>query len=390
MAKVNNTKSTLNKTNSLRKKSTPKNNSKLKQIKLLSSKKRNFISLIVIFLLGTLLLVSTYAWLSTNLNVKVKNFNMIVSQNSGLSISLDGINFSTYVEISEEILIDKLKNTYPNNTSQWSSNGLVPISTYGTSGPNDQTFNFFSSVGVKYKDKEKKIGYLTTALMEDDTSRKSFNRYIAFDLFLKNATGSPTSDNLYLDPSSYLILERDEDEEEPTTEEAIEDLEEIKGLVNSARFGIVKIGSVGLDASANEIQNMRCNNNCSFIIFEPNSTNHTKLSIERAMKYGLNLTDGEYFPTYAYTKALKGVKVEDTISGSANLDLNSFKLQETLVEEDLENPIFDIPSGITKVRIYVWLEGQDIDSLETDSEGAKISISLDFSKDTYGYNSYDE
>ena len=176
MAKVNNTKSTLNKTNSLRKKSTPKNNSKLKQIKLLSSKKRNFISLIVIFLLGTLLLVSTYAWLSTNLNVKVKNFNMIVSQNSGLSISLDGINFSTYVEISEEILIDKLKNTYPNNTSQWSSNGLVPISTYGTSGPNDQTFNFFSSVGVKYKDKEKKIGYLTTALMEDDTSRKSFNR----------------------------------------------------------------------------------------------------------------------------------------------------------------------------------------------------------------------
>ena len=52
---------------------------------------------------------------------------------------------------------------------------------------------------------------------------------------------------------------------------------------------------------------------------------------------------------------------------------------------------FTIPSNaVSRLRVYVWLEGQDIDSLETDSEGAKISISLDFSKDTYGYNSYDE
>lgn len=386
MAKANNTKGS-NITKVSRKKVNAKKNSKLKKIKVLSNKKRNFVSLLIIFLFGTLMLVSTYAWLSTNLNVKVKNFNMIVSQNSGLSISLDGINFSTYVEISEDILMNSLKNTYPNNTSQWSSNGLVPVSSYGTDGPNDPTFNFFSSVGVKYKDKDKKIGYLTTTLMAEETTRKSFNRYIAFDLFLKNATGSPTSDNLFLEPSSYLILENDE---EPETPEAIEDLEEIKGLVNSARFGIVRIGSVGLDASVNEIQNMQCNNACSFIIYEPNSKDHTKLSIERAMKYGLNLTDGEYFPTYAYTRPLKGVKVEDTISGSSNLDLNNFRIQENLVEEDLENPIFEIPSGITKVRIYVWLEGQDIDSLETDSEGAKISISLDFSKDTYGYNLYDE
>ena len=376
------TKSSNNKKNSNSKKI---NN--VKNMKILSNKKRNFLSVLVILFLGVLLTVSTYAWLSTNLNVKVRNFNMIVSQNSGLSISLDGVNFSTYVEISRDILIDELKRTYPNNTSQWSSNGLVPISSVGISDPNDPTFNFYSSVGVKYKDKEKKIGYLTTALMPEETSPKSFNRYIAFDLFLKNSTGSPTSDNLYLEPSTYLILDN---QEEADSKEDIEDLEEMKGLVNSARFGIVKIGSVGLDASVNEIQNVNCNNNCQAIIFEPNSRVHTELSIERAMKYGLNLKDGEYFPTYAYINAIKGIKVEDTISGAANLDLNNFKLQDNLEEEDLENPIFQIPSGITKIRIYVWLEGQDIDSLETDSEGANISISIDFSKDTYGYNSYDE
>lgn len=385
MAKSNNTKvkkTVSNKTNSKK-----KNKTALAKIKLLSSKKRNFITMIIIFLIGVLLTVSTYAWLSTNINVRVKNFNMIVAQNSGLSLSLNGIDFSNYVEISQEILIEELVRTYPNNTSQWSANGLIPISSIGTSGPNDSTFDFFSSAGVKYKDRDKKVGYLTTKLMTEEKERKTFNNYIAFDLFLKNSTGSPTSDNLFLDPTTYLALEN---EEEPETEEAKEDLEEMKGLINSARFGIVKIGSVDLDARIDEIQNIQCNNNCQAIIYEPNSREHTELSIERAMKYGLNLKDGEYFPTYAYINPIRNVKVEDTISGSANLDLNNFKLQETFEEEDLINPIFQIPNGITKIRVYVWLEGQDIDSLETDSEGAKISISMDFTKDTFGYDSYDE
>ena len=41
------------------------------------------------------------------------------------------------------------------------------------------------------------------------------------------------------------------------------------------------------------------------------------------------------------------------------------------------------------MRVYVWIEGQDIDSLETDSEGAEVSISINFIKDTYGYTEYE-
>ena len=41
------------------------------------------------------------------------------------------------------------------------------------------------------------------------------------------------------------------------------------------------------------------------------------------------------------------------------------------------------------MRIYVWLEGQDIDSLETDSQGADVSISISFRKDTQGYTEYE-
>ena len=48
--------------------------------------------------------------------------------------------------------------------------------------------------------------------------------------------------------------------------------------------------------------------------------------------------------------------------------------------------MFKIPDGVTKVRVYLWLEGQDIDSLETDSVGADLTISISFVKDTEGYN----
>ena len=61
------------------------------------------------------------------------------------------------------------------------------------------------------------------------------------------------------------------------------------------------------------------------------------------------------------------------------------KTGETITEDDFNNPLFTVPDGITKARMHVWIEGQDIDSLETDSNGAEFSFSIDFVKDTQGY-----
>ena len=67
------------------------------------------------------------------------------------------------------------------------------------------------------------------------------------------------------------------------------------------------------------------------------------------------------------------------------MDMNYFELQETITEDDFNNPLFTVPDGVTKARIYIWIEGQDIDSLETDSQGADITVSLGFLKNTQGY-----
>ena len=345
-------------------------------IKLIKKDKHKFyLSIITIFLLGILLIFSTFAWFSTSLNVRVKTFNMIVTKNSGLSISFDAINYDRAIEISEDILINKLVETYPNNLSQWASNGLVPVSSPGIKNNNSYFFDIYSSGGVRYKNKELVDGFVSTTLTKE-TNRRSFNNFIAFDLFLKNDTGSPISDNLYLETDTEFIMTSDSPEE-------------MEGLVNSARIGFVKVGSVPLDTPVETIQNLQCNNDCRSIIYEPNSTKHSVLSIERAKKFGINLKEGREFPTYAYIKAGGPFEIADTVSGSINLNPNYFELQETLTNEAFDTPLFPIPDGVTKVRVYVWLEGQDIDSLETDSQGAEVSISISFRKDTQGYAEYE-
>lgn len=353
-----------------------KNNFKENLIRLIKKDKHRFyISIVVIFLLGVLLIFSSYAWFSTSLNVRVKTFNMIVTRNSGLSISFDAINYDRAIEISEDILINKLVDTYPNNLSQWAANGLVPVSSPGITDSNRYFFDIYSSSGVRYKNKELKDGFVTTVLAKEN-KRRAFNNFIAFDLFLKNETGSPIDDNLYLEHDTEFVM-------------TSESTDEMVGLVNSARIGFVKVGSVPLNTPVETIQNLQCNNNCSSIIFEPNSTNHSELSIERAKKFGINLKDGREFPTYAYIKAGGPFEIANTISGSVELDYNYFKLQETITDDAFDRPLFSIPNGITKVRVYVWLEGQDIDSLETDSQGADVSISISFVKDTQGYTEYE-
>ena len=358
----------------MKKEYTKKSKLKMKKTKLEkieAIKHKNFnLMLLVTFFLGVLLIFSAYAWFQASLDVQVKFINLVVSKKNGLFISLDGIDFGSSVEISKDSLINELKTRYPNNTSQWANYGLYPISSNGIPNSNTDIFDMYHASNFEVDPISNK-GYLTT--------RKSLEKgisidknYIAFDLFLKNITGSPVSDNLYIDEGTNIVIDEGE-------------TEQIRGLINSARIGFVKVGTVDIEATVDEIQNIECNNNCEMVIYEPNATNHTDLSIERAKKYGVNLLDGQYFPTYSVVNSMNFYDISGVVKGNIN---ENFKLQIT--RPNIERPIFQIPDGITKIRVYVWLEGQDIDSLETRSEGADVSILINLIKDTAGYDAFNE
>ena len=343
----------------------------MKQNKNLNMKSRNFnLMLLVTFFIGVLLIFSAYAWFYAALDVQVKFVNLVVSKKNGLFISLDGINFGSSVQISEESLIENLKTTYPNNTSQWSKYGLYPISASGLEHSDSPVLDFYMATNVDV-DKVNKKSYITTRKSVENNATNSKN-YIAFDLFLKNVTGSPVSDNLYIDEGTGIKIDNG-------------DTEQMQGLINSVRMAFIKIGSVAKDASVNEIQNISCNNNCEAIIYEPNATKHTDLSIERAQKYGVNLINGQYYPTLAVSGPMNFFEITSVANGILE---ENFTLQET--RTDIQQSLFEIPDGITKVRVYVWIEGQDIDSLETRSDGAEVSVMINLIKDTAGYDAFNE
>lgn len=339
--------------------------------------------IVVVFFSAIVLIVSTYAWLSASLNVRIRFFEMSVSSDSGLFISLDGIDFSSEIELTSNTVVSDLRARYPGHTNQWAP-GLWPVSTNGIKNPNRNKFDVYTGQIVKTRipGSTERVKKLNTILSPEDVSNSS-NVYIAFDVFLKNVSGSPRPDNLFFEGETYIEFDKEKFDTTKYTEEEI--IESMDGIMNSLRIGLLKMGSVSSKDSVQTIQNIGCNNACSMVIYEPNHLNHSVLSVEIANELGITLVDGVYVPTYAVIE--EGTKLEHVnghVGTGIPLDTAHFKEQETV--KDFTQSIFSIPNGITKVRIYIWIEGQDIDSLEINSKGAPINISISLIKDLAGYN----
>lgn len=356
-------------------KKTTKKKKKSKKISLIQKIKLKFTRfdhiLLGVFFTGVLLLSATYAWFYASLNVRIESLSMTVSDESGLFISLDGVNFGSTIDVSKDILFNKIDKTYPTNTSQWPDTGLYPVSTNGVKNSNQSNFEIYSST-ISYRDESRSKNRVISTKLTDESKPNSSSNFIAFDIFLKNITGSPYEDNIYLDSgtSVALISENSEDQ---------------MGIINSVRIGFLKMNTISKRSSVNEIQAIKCNNNCRSSIYEPNSYTHTKGSINRAMNFNLWIKDGTHVPTYSVINEGRYLELANGHEGSGvPLDEEHFALQNTIT--DPKNPVFGVATGITKVRVYVWVEGQDIDSLETRSKGSKISITINFYKDLAGYN----
>ena len=341
----------------------------------LTKKKKTLLG--VTFLLGVVLIFATYAWFSASLNVKIKFFDVKVSTDTGLFISLDGIHFSDSVEISVDSVIRDLKEFYPNHTNQWATMGLWSVSSNGIANANSDKFAVFEGKMGKYRDKARKgIRYLNTVLLSEDKPR-DYNEYIAFDIFLKNVSGSPFKDNLYFSEGTYIDFDDTADEET---------IEKMQDIMNSMRIGIVKIGETSSKSDVKTIQNLKCNNDCVSVIYEPNDLNHNQESIEAAAALGIELEDNTYVPTYGVVAAGRELNHKSGFLNSGlGLDYEHFALQKTMTDDDFDKPLFQIPNGITKARVYLWIEGQDVDAIEVHSEGAPVYLNLDLEKDLAGY-----
>lgn len=309
-------------------------------------------SILILLLIAILLIASTYAWFTANTSVSISTLDVKVEAQNGLQISVDGTNWKTVLTNDD---IKGANATYTTSKNQI-PDMMEPVSSAGTvaSGVMEMFYGTISSdtlgnnklSAAKQTDKE-------------ENGATATGKYIVFDAFLK------------VDKTSALSLTKNSS---VTAKAGTMD----KGLQNAARVAFCKSTATANGSELTTIQGLVPTTS---YIWEPNYDVHTSTGVSNAKDvYGITTTQ-----TGGSLLAYNGIKAE--IPGGTPVPLNSADTNYfqavtpayyTPAAEVPNTKLFDLEAGITKVRIYMWIEGQDVDC-ENSASGADISYTLDFS-----------
>ena len=299
-------------------------------------------SLLVLLLIAILLIASTYAWFTANTVVTISTLNVHVEAKGGLQISADGINWKTVLS-NDDIAPDKLT-TYAGNVNQIPTI-LEPVSTTGnvTDGKMDMFYGVVTAATAADDTAGIKLGDFTLTTSKQVDTKGTTGKYIVFDAFLK------------VDKDQTLSLTKNSDVKADTAKS------EDRGLKNAARVAFVPSTSVAADgAETTAIQSLVPDGKAC--IWEPNDDVHTAAAVSAASSiYGKTTTQTGATPLPYY-----GVKAEIStpvpLNSKAEASFAEVKPSiQTKEGNDAVNKVCDLKKGITKVRIYMWVEGQDVD-----------------------------
>ena len=330
--------------------------------------KRKLNSLLLALLLSAILLiVSTYAWFSANKTVEITGITAKVSAAEGLQISLDAKTWGTSVEVNETTL-NAAKTVTATNLANMQPDmclptELHPVSTTGAATSDGITFysGQVSSDGTT----------LTSAAQATAT-----NNYIVFDIYLKNSS-SQAKDTLQLNGNSSVALGK------TTGKLGVENT----GLENCPRVAIELFDNTApLTAQQTTVTALTAGTSPAVSIWEPNYNRHI---LEVVTNDGRIATDSSEFSTLG----LKSSGTNGTLTGINGTEATDFMAATTTIQTgatvgNATNMIKAIGTGnleltgnaITKARVYIWLEGQDPDCIDTASTGVSFNTTIKFCK----------
>jgi len=330
--------------------------------------------LLLLMLLATFLIVSSYAWFTSNKLVKVNSINVSVQASEGFQISVDGINWKSVINTAD-------LTTGTINTSYMSHDNHVPaeLVPYSTATLTDDTNGYMDMFlgTVTTDDSTGDYVFYATQEVED----QSTTGFIAFDLFFK------TSNDI------DIFLEEGANVKDIATVATRQG----KGMENSARVAFVNQGYISADVSANPtgsaVQALfedTLTDGSNVIVWEPNYLSHTELAKTDIFNlYGVATDSTIWTSRIAYD----GVKADilDTApvlltesNSTANSGANAAFFEPiptgrfvttAKVRTGSTDLGLMLNKGVTKMRIYMWLEGQDYDCTDSAS-GSDIAFDL--------------
>ena len=344
----------------------------------------------IILLALVIFIISTYAWFSTQRNVSITNLNGTVEVAEGLEISLDAENWSNGLVLGdEEGQLDIIDDAYEGNHNIKPTE-MLPVSTLGLAGSNRTDLlmlrgtlnNSIQLNNIQEMDEEETNSEMTT-----------YPGYFAFDVFLKNSSRQDDIDDV-------LQLNYDSSLEIMETENSS------TGLQNTARVAFAKYAGTSdtmADAATilKETAGIGVGGSPVYItdvaIWEPNSNDHVDYVVQNNNKItgaGASFNETTQMDTYALTDNSVGQSIADIYKwdGTERLVQKQNVLQTTKtstedysIAEGVQNLVstsdgttdFGIaPNKICRVRIYVWLEGQDVDCINYASHGGGVTVNI--------------
>ena len=385
-----------------------------KQNKRRSKRVRNLIA--VCSLTAVVLSVSTYAWFIGMRTVNVSSFDVEIASTDSLLLSLDGESWDTTVNISQATLDEA---SYANHTNSWGGEGLFPVSTIGEMDTAASRMKLFEKASLTTTPGGYRL--LASRVHNYEQGNLEQDGYVAFDLFVKNFSGT-----------QYIktLDELDEEAIYLTTDSAVSvaaDGVANTGIENSVRVAFAQIGRVsGITTDAAAITGINCAPDVEGLpsiegeltgicrtaqIWEPNDTKHVvnaiswydtsckkriDLDVTKTASYngscGIVANDIAY-PTYAVSKDISSADNVDIYDGAAyntyaessSLVPYSYFTDTMKIKTGTERPTFMTfaPNSITKVRIYIYIEGQDVDNYDFASIGKKIAVKFGFTKERF-------
>lgn len=358
----------------------------------------------IILLALVMFIISTYAWFSTQKNVSITNLTGTVEVAEGLEISLDADKWSNGLVLgTEDGQLSIIDDAYSGNHNL-SPSEMLPVSTLGlVSGSQTDLKMLRGKI-----ENSKELSEIKSMVETDNTpSSSTYPGYFAFDIFLKNNSKTDNDDELQLNYDSLLeILEADKS---------------ATGLQNTARVAFAlyngtadvmaeqaeilkQTAGIGVGSSPVSIKNVA--------IWEPNSNDHVPYIVQNNNKITWSSADAAKYATKQLDNGSKGFDVntqmptyglKDSSIGSSISDIykwdgseSNIQKQSTLqttkksesdytIKEGVQNLIsttdgtskFTIPANkICRIRIYLWLEGQDVDCINYASHGGGVKVNI--------------
>lgn len=298
-------------------------------------KKRTFISAIAMLVVSAIVLTSsTFAWFSMAKRVEVETMQLNITSPDGVQLSGNANAFTTMLTLAD------LKGE---TTARWAAYEGNQNNFPELLKPVSSCMNFVSSLPRFFEGSINDAKKISASLVKNEKG----SGFVAFDIFVQVGQDQ----QVYWNETSITCKDNPD-------------------VVSAMRVALINCGTVAAKADAATILSRLPVNheNHRAVMYEPNANIHTEAS---------GYTKGETVP-----EKYVAIDVNDRDPGgrAGNIIVDEYYLSPTTAtvardDNKATTAFFDAKEGINRIRVYLWMEGNDVDCAN-DVAGATIDFNL--------------